>query len=248
MSANDDVVRIAMWSGPRNISTAMMRAWENRADTVVWDEPLYAFFLSTSGIVHPMNEEVIAAGEPDWCTVVEQILGPLPAGNTVYFQKHMTHHLLPQVDRTWMTKVHNCFLIRDPREVVASYVKARAEFTLEDIGVIQQAEIYDHVASNSDEAPVVLDGKDVLSNPAGILSRWCERLGIAFSERMLSWPPGLRDSDGVWAAHWYANVEHSTGFQPYVKKGFDLPTELEPLVEECMPHYRRLHERRLVVD
>jgi len=223
----------------------MMRAWENRPDTLVWDEPLYAYFLDASGIEHPMKEEVIAAGEPHWPTVVEQILGPVPDGVSVFFQKHMTHHLLAAVDRSWLQSVQNCFLIRHPREVVASYVKARARFTVEDIGVIQQAEIFDHLCERVGEVPLVLDAGDVLRDPRAVLSAWCQRLGIEFSERMLVWPAGLRDSDGVWAAHWYANVASSTGFEPYVQKGHDLPRELEPMVATCMPYYRHLHELRL---
>lgn len=238
-----------MWSGPRNISTAIMRAWENRPDTVVWDEPLYAFYLDRTGLDHPMAEAVIAAGDPDWRDVVAKILGPLPPSKDgsarVFFQKHMTHHLLPEVERGWMDKVSNCFLIRDPREVIASYAKARAEFDIDDVGVKQQAEIFDYLLARTGEPPVVIDSEELLRNPAGVLEAWCGRLELPFSRRMLEWPAGPRDSDGVWAAHWYANVHDTTGFAPYVKKGFDLPPHLEPMAEACQPLYERLWSYRL---
>ena len=238
-------VRIAMWSGPRNISTAMMRAWENRGDTAVWDEPFYACYLDTTGIDHPVDSEVIAAGETDWRRVVERLLGDVPGARPVFFQKHMTHHLLPQIDRGWMDAVVNCFLLRNPREVLASYARMRSTVTVEDVGVLQQAEIFDFVKARRGDAPVVLDARDVLENPRGVLSALCDRVGVEFTERMLAWPPGPRESDGVWAKHWYHSVHRSSGFQPYVPKAHLLPGHLESLALECEPHYRRLWEQRL---
>ncbi|MCP5151741.1 MAG: HAD family hydrolase [Ectothiorhodospiraceae bacterium] len=238
-------VRVAMWSGPRNISTAMMRSWENRGDTAVWDEPLYAYYLARTGIDHPMAAEVVAAGETDWRRVVERLVGPVPDGQPVFFQKHMTHHLLDEVDRAWLAEVTNCFLIRDPREVIASYWRARASVTAEDVGIPQQADIYRHVERTTGRAPLVVDARDVLENPRGMLSALCGALGVPFTERMLSWPPGPRASDGVWAAHWYASVRASSGFAPYVPKVDTLPPELAPLAAACEPSYRWLHARRL---
>lgn len=238
-------VRIAMWSGPRNISTAMMRAWENRGDTAVWDEPFYAYYLNATGIDHPVDSEVIAAGETDWRRVVDRLVGDVPDDRPVFFQKHMTHHLLPEIDRRWMDAVVNCFLIRDPREVLSSYARMRSTVTVEDVGVPQQAEIFDFVKACRGEAPVVLDARDVLEDPRGILSALCTRVEVEFSDRMLAWPPGSRESDGVWAKHWYHSVHRSSGFQPYVPKGHMLPDRLEPLALECEPHYRRMWEQRL---
>ena len=238
-------MRIAMWSGPRNISTAMMRAWENRGDTAVWDEPFYAYYLDSTGIEHPVDSEVIAAGETDWRRVVERLLGEVPGGRPVFFHKHMTHHLLPEIERGWMDAVVNCFLIRDPREVLASYARMRSTVTVEDVGVPQQAEIFDYVQARSADTPAVLDARDVLENPRGVLSALCDRIGIEFTDRMLTWPPGPRESDGVWAKHWYHSVHRSSGFQPYVAKTAPLPGHLEPLARECEPHYRRLWEQRL---
>ncbi|MDE0455860.1 MAG: hypothetical protein OXI15_01085 [Chromatiales bacterium] len=245
MSADRPPVRVAMWSGPRNISTAMMRAWENRGDTAVWDEPFYAYYLDSTGIEHPVDSEVIAAGETDWRRVVEQLLGEVPGGRPFFFQKHMTHHLLPEIDRGWMDAVINCFLIRDPREVLASYALKRSTVTVEDVGVPQQAEIFHYVRARSADPPVVLDARDVLENPRGVLSALCDRVGVEFTERMLAWPPGPRESDGVWAKHWYHSVHRSSGFQPYVAKTESLPGHLESLARECEPHYRRLWEQRL---
>ena len=238
-------LRIAMWSGPRNISTAMMRAWENRGDTAVWDEPLYAFYLARTRIEHPGAEEVIAAGETDWQRVVAALTGPVPGGKPIFFQKHMTHHLLDEVDRQWLAEMRNCFLIRDPREVIASYARTRPEVTLGDVGVLQQAEIFAFVRGLGGTSPLILDSRDVLEDPRGLLGALCAALDVPFSDRMLSWPAGARSSDGVWARYWYDAVYASTGFAPYVSKAHTLPRRLEPLAEECEPHYRKLYEQRL---
>ena len=238
-------IRIAMWSGPRNISTAMMRAWENRGDTAVWDEPLYAFYLHRTGIDHPGVEEVIAVGDTDWRGVVKTMIGPVPGDKPIYFQKHMTHHLLDEVDRDWLAQLQNCFLIRDPREVIASYARTRPEVTVSDVGVLQQAEIFEHARRTAGATPLVLDSRDVLEDPRAMLTALCEALDVPFSEDMLSWPPGPRSSDGVWARHWYDAVQASSGFSRYVSKAHTLPRALEPLAEECEPHYRNLYEQRL---
>ena len=237
-----------MWSGPRNLSTAMMRAWENRGDTAVWDEPFYACYLSATGADHPAADEVIAAGESDWRRVAEGLTGAVPGNRAVFFQKHMTHHLLPGIDRGWMDEVENCFLIRDPREVIASYARIRDDVNAHDVGIVQQAEIYDYAASRCKRAPLVLDARDLLENPRGVLSALCEGLGIAFTERMLSWPPGPRPSDGVWARYWYASVYESTGFKAHVSTAHRLPAHLEPLASESERLYRRLWRRRLISE
>lgn len=238
-------VRIAMWSGPRNISTAMMRAWENRGDTAVWDEPLYAYYLAHTGIDHPGAQRVIDAGETDWRRVVEVITGPVPDGKDIWFQKHMTHHMLDEVDRGWLAEVNNCFLIRDPREVVASYARTRPHVTLDDVGVVRQAELFEHARGLTGATPVVLDARDVLENPKVVLEVLCETLGVPFTDRMLAWPPGPRDSDGVWAEYWYDAVRASSGFAPYRPKAHTLPRGLEPLAEACRPYYTKLYEQRL---
>lgn len=240
-------VRIAMWSGPRNISTAMLRSFGNRPDCFVTDEPLYAYYLQASGAPHPMREEVIASQSTDWREVTDWLTGPVPGGNPVWYQKHMTHHLLDEVGREWLDRVTNCFLLRDPRSVLASYAKKREErVTAADVGMIQQAAIFDEVvARNGGAVPPVIDAADVLTDPRGALARLCARVGIDFDERMLAWPPGRRETDGVWARHWYEAVEASTGFQAYRPPPERLPDELETIAEECRPAYERLREHAL---
>jgi hypothetical protein len=238
-------LRIAMWSGPRNISTAMMRAWENRPDTAVVDEPFYACYLAATGSAHPGREDVLAAQPTDWRAVVARLVGDTPGDRPVFYQKHMTHHMLPAFGRDWLGAVTNCFLIRSPAEVVASYAETRRAPTLEDLGFRQQAEIFEHVADRLGRAPPVLDASDVLRDPAGTLTLLCLAVGIPFDARMLSWPPGPRATDGVWAKHWYASVEHSTGFNPLRARRKPVPPGLAPLVEAAQPTYERLAAHRL---
>ncbi|MGH8028205.1 MAG: hypothetical protein ACREO0_15925 [Pseudoxanthomonas sp.] len=246
MSASGDVVRVAMWSGPRNISTAMMRAWENRGDCAVSDEPLYAHYLDRTGLDHPAREEVIADGDTDWRRVVDWLQGPAPGGAAVWYQKHMTHHLLPHMDHGWIAGLRNVLLIRDPREVVASYVKSRASVTAEDIGLPQQVALYEELSATGSPPPV-LDAGDFLRAPEAHLRALCDWLGIPFTERMLSWPPGPRDSDGIWAPHWYAHVWESTGFEPPTDKQIALSGAAAEVAEECRPHFERLHGLRMRV-
>lgn len=247
MSALCEPLRIAMWSGPRNISTAMMRAWENRGDCAVSDEPLYAHYLAHTGSDHPAKDEVIAAGETDWRRVTEALsAGPAPGGAPVWYQKHMAHHLLPHIDHGWIARLRNVLLIRDPREVVASYLKSRATVTAEDVGLPQQAALHDELRAAGDPPPVI-DAGDFLRAPEAHLRALCDWLGIAFSTRMLHWPKGPRTSDGVWAPHWYAHVLDSTGFEPPVAREIALAGEAAAVADACMPHYRRLHAARLRV-
>ena len=238
-------LRIAMWSGPRNISTAMMRSWGNRADTIVVDEPFYAFYLKQTGKNHPGADEVIANGQTDWRRVIEQLTGPIPSGKKILFQKQMTHHQLPEVDRRWLGAVTNCFLIRDPAEVIASYIKKNDDPTLEDLGFVQQCEIFDWVRERTNSAAPVIDAKDVLQNPERMLRLLCDAVGVEFDRAMLSWPPGLRDTDGVWAKHWYIEVARSTSFQPYHPKSERLPERLRDIHDRCRECYDRLYAERL---
>ena len=239
-------LRIAMWSGPRNISTAMMRAWENRGDCAVSDEPLYAAYLATTGMDHPMREEVIAAGDTDWRGVVSYLLGPVPGDRPIWYQKHMTHHLLPGMDRAWIAQLANVLLIRDPREVVASYLKARTTVTAEDIGLPQQTELFD-ILSDAGTPPPIIDAGDFLRAPETCLRALCELLHIGFTDRMLHWPSGPRASDGIWAPHWYAHVWKSTGFDRSSVREIRLSGQAAEVADACLPHYRHLHAQRLRV-
>jgi hypothetical protein len=241
----DGTIRLAMWSGPRNISTAMMRAWGNRADTFVVDEPLYAHYLHATGRGHQGASEVIAAGEVDVDRAIATLLGPVPGGKRVFYQKHMTHHLLPAVQRGWLKELTNCFLIREPAEVITSLIKHVPDAELPDTGFPQQAEIFDRVCEWSGRVPPVVDAKDVLNEPRKVLGLLCEAVGVAFDERMLSWAPGLRETDGVWAKYWYKEVETTTSLRPYKSKGEKVPDHLRGMLEQCEGYYRKLWEHRL---
>jgi hypothetical protein len=239
-------IRIAMWSGPRNISTAMMRAFENRADTAVVDEPFYAVYLDRTGADHPMREETLATQPIDPATVIERLMGPVPVGASIFYQKHMTHHMTAGVDTGWMARCRNAFLIRAPEKVLASYVVKRPDPSLEDIGFARQAELFDEVADRTGAAPPVVDADDVLADPRRALTALCAALDIPFSEAMLKWPAGRRETDGVWAPVWYDAVERSTGFAaPSTRAAPALSAELERIAEVARPHYERLAAYRL---
>src|ERR1041384_6448099 len=239
-------VRIAMWSGPRNISTAMMRAWGNRRDTFVVDEPFYAYYLQATGREHPGRDEVIADGEIDWKKVITHLTGSIPNDQRIFYQKQMTHHLLPEIERDWLASVTNCFLIRDPAEVIISYIKKNNDPTPEDIGFIQQAEIFDWVCKHEGRIPPVVDAHDVLEDPEKMLRLLCEAVGVEFTEAMLCWPPGLRETDGIWAKHWYGEVETSTSFRkPSSAEPPLVPHRLRSVYEKARECYERLYPHRL---
>jgi hypothetical protein len=241
-------LRIAMWSGPRNISTAMMRAWENRGDCAVSDEPLYAHYLHATGADHPVREEVMTAGETDWRKVVASLHGPAPEGKPIWYQKHMCHHLLPGMDLNWIDTLTNVLLIRDPAEVVASYLRARGTVSAEEIGLPQQAELYERLSAGQGGPPPVIDASDFLHDPAGHLHALCSLLGIDYTERMLNWPAGPRASDGVWASHWYHAVWNSTGFEHPRPRSENLDAGASQVVEQCRGFYEMLRVHRLRPD
>jgi len=239
-------IRIAMWSGPRNISTAMMRSFGARADTAVIDEPFYAAYLVQTGLVHPMREEVIASQPNGWRDVVAGLLGRVPGDKPIWYQKHMTHHMVPAFGREWIGAVRNAFLIRDPAAVLASYVAKRGEVTLADIGIVQQRELFEQEADRLGRAPPVVEGADVLAEPGRVLARLCAALGIAYDEAMLRWPVGRRESDGVWAPAWYDAVERSTGFdRPAPREAATLGGELQRIAEAARPHYEALAPHKI---
>ncbi|HST35368.1 MAG TPA: HAD family hydrolase [Allosphingosinicella sp.] len=236
--------RIAMWSGPRNLSTAMMRSFGNRADTAVSDEPFYGCFLKSSGAPHPMAAEVIAAMECDWGSVAGRLAGPAPDGAPVWYQKHMWHHMVGPVGYDDFAGFTHAFLIRDPARMIASYLRKREAASFEDFGLERQAEFFEREADRLGAAPPVVDANDVLADPEGTLSALCAALGISWDAAMLNWPPGRRETDGAWAPHWYAAVEASTGFGPP-----DPPAVLDgkaaALADRCRPFYDRLATYRV---
>jgi hypothetical protein len=235
-----EAIRIAMWSGPRNISTAMMRAWENRPDTAVWDEPFYGCFLELTGIDHPGREECLAVLPTDPAAVATQVLGPVPGARTIHFQKHMTHHMVDGVPLDWVADVRNAFLIRDPADVILSYLRRRPEMTADDIGFERQTEIFDHVVALTGRVPPVVDAADVLRDPRGTLSALCDALDVPFDERMLAWPQGPRETDGPWAPWWYDAVERSTGFVRHRRRRASVPERYREIEARCRPHYERM--------
>jgi hypothetical protein len=234
-----------MWSGPRNISTAMMRAFGNRPDTAVIDEPFYAAYLSETGLDHPLRAEILASQPTDWRQVVLAVTGPAPRDRAVFYQKHMTHHMLPQFGRDWMATTRPAFLIRDPADVLASYSATRENPTLDDIGIRQQAALFDAACDQLGHAPPVVDATDVLADPEWALGALCVALGIDFLPAMLHWPAGARETDGAWAPAWYQSVNASTGFQaPGTRR--KLPPDLAPLAAQARPYYEHLGKHRLL--
>lgn len=239
-------LRLAMWSGPRNVSTAFMRSWENRPDTVVVDEPFYAHYLLATGVDHPGRAEVLAHHETDWRRVVESLLAPLPPGVTVFYQKQMSHHLLPHMGREWLGSVTHAFLVRDPAPMLASLDEKLGNFELEATGLPQQVEIFDFVRRSTGRVPPVVDAADLMAAPEPMLRALCSSLGIPFSECMLSWPAGPRATDGVWAKYWYERVERSTGFEPAEAAAVpQLRGRLAELEAQCRPLYEHLRAHRL---
>lgn len=235
---------LAMWSGPRNISTAMMYSFGNRTDCEAWDEPFYGFSLLNKGNDHPLRDEIISAMETDWNKLVVKCTAP--SAKPLLYQKHMTHHMPEGHDRTFILGLTNAFLIRDPARVLASYAKKWADVDLRAIGFIEQAEIFDMVAQKLGHAPPVIDAEDVLANPRQVLTKLCHACGIAFDEAMLKWPEGPKPFDGVWAKHWYNAAWASEGFAPPVQKPTPvLPIELARIADDARPFFEKLYEHRL---
>jgi hypothetical protein len=236
---------IAVWSGPRNISTALMRSWGSRPDTYVCDEPLYAHYLLKTGIDHPGRDEVIASQDNDWRSVAEWLTGDVPEGKSIFYQKHMAHHLLTNIGRDWLSELTNVFLVREPREMLTSLIRVTPAAGLEDTGLPQQWEMFTRLYDETGAAPAVIDARDVLENPRGMLVALCAAVGVPFMDEMLSWEPGPRETDGVWAKHWYGAVEASTGFEPYRPKEDDVPPSHLGVLRECEACYERLYAHRL---
>lgn len=222
-----------------------MRSWGSRNDTIVIDEPFYALFLERTGISHPGAAEVISCGETDGGKIIDRLLAPLPAGKHIFYQKQMAHHLLPDIDRSWLNRVTNCFLIRDPAEVITSYIRKRERPSVEDLGFVEQLELFNFVRRKTDKIPLVVDAADILRDPRQTLDYLCAALGVGFDDAMLSWPVGFRETDGIWAKYWYTEVANSTGFQPYNRKTDLVPNDLRDLHDQCRQYYDELYQYRL---
>lgn len=234
-----------MWSGPRNISTAMMRSFGNRSDCRGIDEPFYAYYLTETGLQHPMRDAVIASQSSSWQEVVSELNGsPVPRTELLYI-KHMTHHILPEIDVENFLSHENCFLIRDPRLVIASYAAKWDRISTDDIGIKRQLEIFESLHKLSGKVPIVIEAEDILKDPQHVLPKLCRLLDIPWQPQMLNWPAGRREEDGVWAQHWYASVDASTGFAPYLAKDVDLTADQEMLLAAQMPYYEELKAHKI---
>ncbi|MEP3347077.1 MAG: HAD family hydrolase [Litoreibacter sp.] len=230
-------MKIAMWSGPRNLSTAMMYSFGNRPDMEAMDEPFYAPYLKASGINHPMGAEIMAAHETDPVKVAATCDAP-PEQHR--YMKHMPHHMLDGVPLDWAADCVNIHLIRHPARVIASYAAKRENPTLEDIGYSQQTALFERIGG------YVIDSHDIRENPQAALRTLCEVIGLRFCDAMLSWTAGPKEFDGVWAAHWYGAVHRSTGFAGAEGPLPELSAEAAELCEKALPHYEALKTRKLL--
>ena len=239
------VKRIAMWSGPRNLSTAMMRSFGARADCAVSDEPFYAAYLAATGLQHPMRDEVMASQPQDAGRVAADMLGPVPGGKSVWYQKHMSHHMIPGFPLDWMDGVTNVFLLRSPERVLASYAQKRESVTLADVGFEGQAMLFDRVAQRTGIAPVVVESDDIRRDPEGTLRALCAAIDLPFDPAMLAWAPGQHAEDGVWAPHWYGAIFASTSFAPPDETMPVLPGHLAAIAEAARPYYETMRAYKI---
>jgi len=238
--------RIAMWSGARSLSTALMRAWESRPDTAVWDEPLFPPYLLLSGDDYHSRKKVLTQCETDWKKVVKKMTTePIPEGKTIYYQKHISHLLLAQMGMDWLPKLSNCILIREPHEMLTSLYQKWPEITLQRTGLPHLEQIFQYIYETTGAISPIIDATDLQKNPRRTLSLLCEVVGVEFSEAMLSWSAGIRTTDGAWAKQWYDSVEKSTGFRPYKPKTDRIPEHLLDVFEQCNEIYQKLYKYRL---
>lgn len=239
--------KIAMWSGPRNLSTAMMYSFASRDDSFVVDEPFYAAYLKKTGIIHPMNKEVLEAGETNVESVIDFCTGETPNKKPIFYQKHMTKHMIPSFSRHWITELCNVFLIREPAKVIASYHAKSDDPELSDIGVKEQLEIFDKVCQHLGKPAIVIDSADILAEPKLMLEALCAAIGIEFKSSMLSWKTGPRIYDGVWAPHWYQSVWRSSGFAKPDNSIPVVPEHLEKLLDEANGYFNQIKQYALKV-
>ena len=240
-----NIIRIAMWSGPRNISTAMMRSFENRKDTLVIDEPFYAYYLNKTGLNHPIREKVLASQSISWDEIVALLNGEIPKEKTIFYQKHMVHHILSFDNISWVKNFKNCLLIRHPKQVIISYSKKSKINTINDLGFAQQVELFKQIKNLTGSYPAVIDSKDILLDPKLHLLKLCDYFDISFSEDMLSWQMGKRASDGIWGSHWYKNVINSNGFIPYKEPEESIHQDDMQFYQDSIEHYNYLSSYKL---
>ena len=233
-----------MWSGPRNLSTALLRSFENRNDTYVWDEPFYAYYLNETKRNHPMAKEIINKYETDINKIIN-LATEKKINGKIFYQKHMTHHILEYTPINWVKNGHNCFLIRDPKEVIRSYLKKNVLSDSSDIGFPNQRKIF-KLIKKINKNPIVINASDLSNNPKKVLKILCKKLNISFSNRMLKWPIGKRDSDGIWEKIWYQNVQSTTNFQKFNGEKIDIPNKYQEIYAECNEIFKELNTYNLL--
>ncbi len=236
---------VCLWSGPRNVSTALMYSFAQRADTRVVDEPLYGHFLRVTGADHPGRDDIMPLLDCDGPRVIQQLLSQTLAGEDVLFMKLMAHHLV-DIDFGFMAQTRNIFLIRDPKEMLPSLTIQLPHATLADTGLKMQWELFSWLEELG-QTPAIIDSRELLLDPSGVLRQLCRNLDIEYTDDMLTWRAGPIEEDGPWAPYWYHAVHKSTGFAPYVAKG-DFPVHLQPLLAECHPWYEKLYSRAFHTD
>ncbi len=229
---------IFMWSGPRNLSTALMRSFENRLDTKVLDEPFYAYYLKKTNLKHPMKKEIIKS-YPNSQNKIIKLITTKPKNKEIFYQKHMTHHIIKKTKLDWAIKGYNCFLIRHPAKVINSYVKKNSLKNINDIGFKKQFEIFNKIKKNKLEFTVV-NADTILKDPNKTIRMLCKLLKIRFTKKMLEWPKGGRSSDGIWSKVWYKNVEQSITFAIYKKEEIKVPKKYKKIYEESLKYYNEM--------
>ena len=233
-------MKIACWSGPRNISTALMRSWSSRNDTFVSDEPFYAYYLKETGLKHPMSEEIINYYPNNYNEVINSITKNIPESKKIWYQKHMAHHLIHFINIDWVKNFHNCFLIRHPKDVINSYIRKNQLNHIDELGYPQQWKLIDHLIENKKDI-IVIDSSILLENPKKILNEWCKNLNIEFYETMLSWSKGPYPTDGIWWKHWYNNVINTNQFELFDKKSNTIPNKYQDIYNEALDYYEKLY-------
>ena len=238
-------MKIACWSGPRNISTALMRSWSSRKDVFVSDEPFYAYYLKELQIKHPLYKEIINQYPHNYDDVVNSLDSEIPNKKKYWYQKHMAHHLIDMNNIDWIKNFENCFLIRHPKDVINSYIKKDNLNHIDELGYRQQYKIMKYLNSIGKNF-IVIDSKILLDNPKKILSQWCKHLNIEFDESMLKWSKGSHPQDGIWWEHWYDNVIKTTHFQKFPTMQKKLDTKYQLIYDEALDYYKKLYYFALI--